>query len=179
MNDRLHEIIAQCAVIHKTNINENIIDDLDKIELVLEDVDSDVKEHYLTLLMQYYFQKNKIEQLKELLLHGFKFDLRFTDVVEAFMNLKDDEDNVIEFFEDSIVMLKDKILDSDLEQIYNYYHANLKYKNFIDEPINLIKKNRYVCAHAYKSGKDFAKFFINEDLLASLKRDMPFLLDKK
>lgn len=97
MDNRLHEIMAQCAIIHETNIKTNIIDDLDKIEENLSNGDSDVKEHYLTLLMQYYFQKNKLEQLKQLLLEGYKFDMRFIDIVEAFCHLKDDEDNVIEF----------------------------------------------------------------------------------
>ncbi|ADG93032.1 hypothetical protein Arnit_1374 [Arcobacter nitrofigilis DSM 7299] len=176
MDNRLHEIMAQCAIIHETNIKTNIIDDLDKIEENLSNGDSDVKEHYLTLLMQYYFQKNKLEQLKQLLLEGYKFDMRFIDIVEAFCHLKDDEDNVIEFFEDNVVMLKDSITDNDLKKMYEYYQSNLEYKNFIDEPLNLIKKNRYVCAQAYKSKEEFAKFFLNEDLLESLKRDMPFIL---
>jgi hypothetical protein len=176
MSERLHEVLAQCAVIHEDNINENIIDDLEKIEEKLDGVDSDVKEHYLTLLMQYYFQNNKIEQIKELLLQGFKFDMRFVDVVEAFCHLKDDEENVIEFFEDNVVMLKDSVTDDDLKKMYEYYQDNLEYKNFIEEPLNLIKRNRYICVHAYKSKAWFAKFFLNEDLLQSLERDMPFLL---
>ncbi len=176
MDDRLHEVIAKCAIIHETNIKTNIIDDLDKIVENLSEEDSDVKEHYLTLLMQYYFQKNKLEQLKQLLLDGYKFDMRFIDIVEAFCHLKDDEDNVIEFLEDNVVMLKDSITDNDLNKMYEYYQSNLEYKNFIDEPLNLIKKNRYVCAQAYKSKEEFAKFFLNEDLLESLKRDMPFIL---
>lgn len=177
MDDRLHEIIAQCAIIHENNINDNVIEDLDEIiENRLENVDDDIKEHYLKLLMQYYFQKNSLENLKELLLQGFRFDMRFVDVAEAFCHLKDDEDNVIEFLEDNVVMLKDNIKISDLKKIYDYYQSNIEYKNFIDESLFLIKKNRYVCATAYKSKEDFAKFFINEDLLESLKRDMPFLL---
>lgn len=176
MDDRLHEIIAQCAIIHESNINENIIDDLEKIEEKLSDGDNDIREHYLTLLMQYYFQNNKIEQLKQLLLQGFKFDMRFIDVVEAFCNLKDDEENVIEFLEDNVVMLKDNITNENLKKMYDYYQENLEYKNFIDEPLNLIKRNRYVCVHAFKSKEEFAKFFLNEDLLDSLQRDMPFLL---
>lgn len=176
MSDRLHEIIGQCAFIHETNIKEKIINDVEKIEIKIEKYDEDIKEHYFMLLMQYYFQNNNLEQLKNLLLKGFKFDLRFTDIVEAFLNLKDDEDNVIEFFEDNVVMLKDKIEIDDLKKIYNYYHENIKYKNFIDESLNLIKKNRYVCACAYKSKVEFSNFFINKDLLESIQRDLPFLL---
>jgi NDP-sugar pyrophosphorylase family protein len=176
MSERLHEILAQCATIHETNINTNIINDLEKVKENLSDVDSDIKEHYLVLLMQYYFQNNKIDQLKELLLDGFRFDMRFIDIVEAFCHLRDDEENVIEFLEDNVVMLKDIVTDEDLKKMYEYYHANLEYKNFIDEPLNLIKKNRYICVHAYKSKEKYAKFFLNQDLLESLKRDMPFLL---
>ena len=176
MDKRLHEIMAQCAIIHETNIKTNIIDDLDKIEENLSEGDSDVKDHYLSLLMQYYFQKNKLEQLKQLLLEGYKFDMRFIDVVEAFCHLKDDEDNVIEFLGDNVVMLKDSITDNDLKKMYDYYQSNLEYKNFIDESLDLIKKNRYVCAQSYKSKEEFTKFFLNEDLLESLKRDMPFIL---
>ncbi|RXJ82047.1 hypothetical protein [Arcobacter sp. F2176] len=176
MDKRLHEIMAQCAIIHETNIKTNIIDDLDKIEENLSEGDSDVKDHYLSLLMQYYFQKNKLEQLKQLLLEGYKFDMRFIDVVEAFCHLKDDEDNVIEFLGDNVVMLKDSITENDLRKMHEYYQSNLEYKNFIDESLDLIKKNRYVCAQAYKSKEEFAKFFLNEDLLESLKRDMPFIL---
>ncbi|PLY08958.1 MAG: hypothetical protein C0626_08025 [Arcobacter sp.] len=176
MDDRLHEIIARCAIIHETNINENIVDDLEKIEDKLSDEEDDIIEHYFTLLMQYYFQNNKVEQLKELLLKGFKFDMRFIDVVEAFCHLKDDEENVIEFLEDNVVMLKDNITNDNLKKMYEYYHENLEYKNFIEEPLNLIKRNRYVCVKAHKSKEEFAKFFLNEDLLESLQRDMPFLL---
>ena len=177
MNDRLHEVIAQCAVIHEHNINKNIIYDLNEVQDALNEYDSDVKEHYLTLLMQFYFQKNSLSNLQELLLQGFRFDMRFTDVVEAFCNLKDDEDNVIEFFEENVLMLRDKVTKDDLERIYNYYKQNEKYENFIKEPLEIIKRNRYVCAKAYKLGGDLASFFIIEDLLESLKRDMPFLLD--
>ena len=176
MSDRLHEIIAQCAVIHETNINEGIINDLYAIEERLDSVDDDIKDHYLTLLMQYYFQKNNIKQLQKLLLQGYRFDMRFSDIKEAFLHLKDDEENVIEFFEDNVVFLKDMVKDEELKQMYDYYHDNLEYKAFIDDALTLIKKNRYVCAHAYKSEEAYAKFFLNEDLLNALKRDMPYIL---
>lgn len=176
MSDRLHEIIAECAIIHDDVIKDDIIENLDLIEERLEEVDSDVREHYLTLLMQYYFQKNSLENLQNLLLQGFRFDMRFSDIAEAFCHLKDDEDNVIEFLEDNVVMLKDNINVDDLKKIYSYYTTHKEYENFISEPLSLIKKNRYVCAKAYKIKEEFAKLFINEDLLDSLKRDLPFLL---
>ena len=126
MNDRLHEIIAQCAVIHEDNLKDGIIKKLNKVETRLESYDEDVQEHYLTLLMQYYFQINHLKGLQKLLLQGFKFDLRFEDIKEAFIHIQEDEDNVIEFLEDAVVMLKDTIEDSELEEMYNYYFKNEK-----------------------------------------------------
>lgn len=177
MNDRLHEIIAQCAVIHETNLKEGIIKKLSKVEEKLEKVDDDVKEHYLKLLMQYYFQINHLKGLKKLLLQGFRFDLRFEDIKEAFIHIQEHEDNVIEFFEDAVVMLKDTINNNDLEKMYNYYQKHESYQHYLENALNFIKRNRYVCAHAYKSkDEQYASFFINDDLLESLKRDLPYLL---
>ena len=176
MNDRLHEIIAQCAVIHENNLKEGIIKNTEKVEEKLESVEEDVKEHYLKLLMQYYFQINHLEGLKELLLQGFRFDLRFEDIKEAFVHIQEHEDNVIEFFEDAVVMLKDTIRDDELKQMYDYYQKNESYQHYLDDALNLIKRNRYVCAYSFKSEEDFASFFVNEDLLESLKRDLPYLL---
>jgi len=175
MNDRLHEIIAQCAVIHDDNLKSGEIKKLKKVEEKLENFDDDVKEHYLKLLMQYYFQINHLKGLKKLLLQGFKFDLRFEDIKEAFIHIKEDEDNVIEFFEDSVVMLKDMVTDNLLEEMYRYYEKHENYQHYLEDALSFIKKNRYICAHAYQSKEDFATFFINEDLLESLKRDLPYL----
>ena len=91
-------------------------------------------------------------------------------------HIKDEEDNVIDFFEDNVVMLKDTVQDEDLKEMYDYYHDNVNIQPYLDEPLDLIKKNRYVCTHAFKSTSSYAKFFINEDLLNSLQRDLPFLL---
>ena len=176
MSDRLHEIIAQCAIIHEENLKTGIIKKLKTVETKLEEVDKDVKEHYLMLLMQYYFQINHLKGLKKLLLQGFKFDLRFEDIKEAFMHIKEHEDNVIEFFEDGVVMLKDSINDNQLQEMYNYYNSNASYQHYLEDALELIRKNRYVCAYAYKSKEDYCKFFINDDLLESLKRDLPYLL---
>jgi len=176
MNDRLHEILAQCSIIHQKNIDTGIIKDLDAIEETLSTQPEDVKEHYLKLLLQYYFQINYLEGVQALLLQGFKFDLRFDDIKEAFIHIDNGDENVIEFFEESIVMLKDTINDKDLLAIYNYYQDNKSYQPYLEEPLDYIRKNRYVCAHAYKVANDYVKFFLNGDLLDSLKRDMPFLL---
>lgn len=176
MNDRLHEIIAQCAVIHKKNISDGIIFDLKTIEEHLEDIDEDIQEHYLKLLMQYYFQQNFLKGLKKLLLQGFQFDLRFEDVKEAFIHIKEDEDNVIEFFEDTIVMLKDVVFDEYLKAMYEYYQNNETYQHYLEDALNILRRNRYICAHAYKSKEEYAKFFLNGDMLESLKRDLPYLL---
>lgn len=175
MKDRLHEIMAQCVVILEENISTGIIDNLYAIEEKLSNVDSDVKEHYLMLLLQYYFQKNNLENVQKLLLQGFKFEMRFSDIKEAFIHIKEDEDNVIEFFEDNVVMLRDIIQDEDLIDIYEYYHRNKKYQRYLEEPLALIRKNRYVCVHAYKHTIYCSDFFLNKDLLESLMRDMPFL----
>ena len=175
MSDRLHEIIAQIGVLHKDLLNSNKINDLLYVEETLKKYDTDVQEHYYGLLMQYYFQQNNLKNLQELLLEGFKFDLRFEDIKEAFIHIKEDEDNVIEFFEDSVVMLKDVVTDNLLEEMYRYYEKHENYQHYLEDALSFIKKNRYICAHAYQSKEDFATFFINEDLLESLKRDLPYL----
>ncbi len=85
MNDRLHEIIAEVGVIHKTLIEDKKIDDVEYVLDYIESFDDDVKEHYLTLLLQYYFQNNSIVNFKEILVLGYKFDLRMDDIKEAFL----------------------------------------------------------------------------------------------
>lgn len=174
MSDRLHEIIAQVAILHEHFENRNELHDLEKIEKRLEDAEDDVKEHYLTLLMQYYFQSNDLENLQALLLQGFRFDMRFDDIKEAFIHIQKEE-NVIEFLEDHVVMLKDEVEEAALEQMYTYYQKHPEFRDFLKTPLELIKKNRYVCVKAYKSQQDYAKFFLNDDLLKSLQEDMPFL----
>ena len=175
MNDRLHEIIAQCAVIHNTNIQDGIIKDLDEVEDRLNGIDSDVKEHYLTLLMQYYFQQNYRKGLEKLLLQGYKFELRFEDIKEAFLHITKDKECVIEFFEDHVVMLKDVVQDEDLKAMYDFYQSS-PLKDRLDESLVFIKKNRYVCAKAHKIQTVYSNFFVNEDLLELLQRDLPYLL---
>jgi len=176
MNDRLHEIIAQCAVIHDTNIKENIINDLDAIEDKLLNVDADIKEHYFVLLLQYFFQNNNVECSLKLLLKGVKFQMRFQDIKEAFVHITSGKENVIEFFEDNVVMLKDTIKDEELTSMYTYYIENEQNQVNLEQALVLIKKNRYVCAHVYKSTSEALSYFLNSDLLASLERDMPYLL---
>ena len=176
MDDRLHEVIAQCAVINETNIRENIINDLDAIEDKLSKLDSDIKTHYLTLLLQYYFQNNNVEGSQKLLLQGFKFDMRFQDIKEAFIHISSGTENIIEFFEDHVVMLKDVIQDEELISMYEYYMSNEDNQVNLEQALVLIKKNRYVCVHVHKSTTEQLSFFLNPDLLASLERDMPFLL---
>ena len=176
MQDRLHEIIAQCAMIHETNIATDIINDLDAIEEKLSNINSDIKEHYLTLLLQYYFQQNNLDCAQQLLLQGYKFEMRFCDIKEAFTHIVDQEENVIEFFEDNVVMLKDVIQDEDLIGIYEYYIRHENYRPYLENALLLIKKNRYVCTHAYKCRLDCSEFFLDEALLESLMRDLPFLL---
>lgn len=178
MSDRLHEIIGQIGVLHNTLIENGKINNSNEVFEVLEDYDIDVQEHYLNLLLQYYFQKNDITNLQEVLLVGAKFDMRFEDVKEAFLNIVSDEDNVIEFMQENVVFIKDNNIANNLEAMYEYYENNPSLRKNLDKSVELIKKNRYVCAFCYKNPETrYSKFFLNEDLLESLKRDLPYLLN--
>lgn len=178
MSDRLHEIIAEVAIIHKALIQTQKIDDIDYVLDYIEDYDSDIKEHYLSLLLQYYFQENSISNFKELLILGYKFDLRMDDVKKAFLHIKTNDENVIEFLEDNVVFFKDSNYEEPLMSMFSYYQkGDEELKIVLEQTVELIKRNRYVCAYAYKNkNKDFARFFLNEDLLESLKRDLPYIL---
>lgn len=177
MSDRLHEIIAEVGIIHKTLLTDEKIEDLDYVLEYIENYEDDVKEHYLVLLLQYYFQQNSIDNLKELLVLGYKFDLRMEDISKAFLNIKSNEENVIELLEDNVVFFKDSAYEEPLQIMYEYYVNNIDLQVILEETIELIKRNRYVCAYAYKNREsEFARFFLNEDLLESLERDLPYLL---
>lgn len=177
MGDRIHEIIGEIGIIHNTLIETNKILEAEEVFEFIEDYDTDVQEHYLNLLLQYYFQKNDLKNLKELLLVGAKFDIRFEDIKEAFLNIKSKDENVIEFLEDAVVFIKEKIQEEDLKDIYNYYKNNVEFQEFLNTTIELIKKNRYVCVYCFfNPDTQYGKFFLNEDLLISLKRDLPYLL---
>jgi len=178
MSDRLHEIIAEVGIIHKTLLETQKIDDIEYVLDYMEAYDSDVKDHYLTLLLQHYFQKNDINSFKELLLLGYKFDLRMDDIKKAFLNIKSNDENVIGLLEDNVVFFKDTNLEEPLKKMYKpYYIENEALQATLEETVELLKRNRYICAYAYKNRDyDFAKFFLNEDLLQSLKEDMPYLL---
>lgn len=178
MSDRLHEVIAQIGVIHRELIENKKIENANEVFEYIEDYDSDVKEHYLNLLLQYYFQKNDLTNLQELLLVGAKFDMRFEDVKEAFLNIKSNDENVIQFMEDSVVFIKDTELGINLQDMYTYYQNNKDIQVYLEEAIELIKRNRYVCAYCYKNSEvEYSNFFLNEDLLESLKRDLPYLIN--
>ena len=178
MNDRLHEIIAEVGIIHKMLLDENKLNDLDYIMDYIDVYDEDVKEHYLRLLLQYYFQNNSINNFKELLILGYKFDLRMEDIQEAFFHIHSNEENVIELLEDNVVFFKDSNYEAPLQKMFEYYQAcDEEQKVILEATLELIKRNRYVCAYAYKNKRyDFAQFFLNEDLLQSLQRDLPYLL---
>ena len=178
MSDRLHEIIAEVGIIHKTLLETQKIDDVEYVLDYIDTYESDVKEHYLTLLLQYYFQENDINSFKELLILGYKFDLRMEDIQKAFLNIKTNDENVIELLEDNVVFFKDTNYEEPLKTMFEYYkNGDEELQVILEETIELIKRNRYVCAYCFKNiDKDFAKFFLNEDLLESLKRDLPYLL---
>lgn len=178
MSDRLHEILGQIGVIHSELILSGKIKDADLVFEFLDSFESDVQEHYLNLLLQFYFQNNDLENLKKVLLVGAKFDMRFEDVKEAFLNIKSSGENVIEFMEENVVFLKDRVQEEHLKSMYEYYINNEEFQVFLEEAVELIKRNRYICAFCYKNiDSEYAKFFLNEDLLESLKRDLPYLLD--
>jgi len=178
MSDRLHEIIAEIGVLHNELIQNKKINDANEVFDYIEDLDSDVKDHYINLLLQYYFQENDLKNLQEVLLVGAKFDMRFEDVKNAFLNIKTSGENVIEFIEESVVFLKDTNLDKFLNEMYLYYINNKSLQVDLEAAVELIKRNRYVCAHCYKNDdKAYSVLFLNEDLLESLKRDLPYLLD--
>lgn len=177
MSDRLHEIIGEVAILHEELVKSHKIDDSSLVFEYLEEYDSDIKEHYLNLLLQYYFQKNDLNNLKEVLLVGAQFDMTFLDVKEAFLNIKSNEQNVIEFMEESVIFIKDSDIETNLSLILDYYNENPNLQVCLEQAIEIIKKNRYICAHCYKeSHMSYSKFFLNEDLLESLKRDLPYLL---
>ncbi|RXJ78093.1 hypothetical protein CRV03_03730 [Arcobacter sp. F155] len=177
MNDRLHEILGEIGIIHKSLLDNQKIDDVEYVLEYLDGFEDDVKDHYLKLLLQYYFQQNNLNNVKELLLLGYKFDLRMEDIKLAFLNIKSNEENVIDFLDDNVVFLKDSNMEEPLKKMYTYYMENEALQATLEETVELLKRNRYICAYAYKNRDyDFARFFLNEDLLQSLKEDMPYLL---
>ncbi|AXH15568.1 hypothetical protein CP985_13000 [Malaciobacter mytili LMG 24559] len=178
MSDRLHEIIGQIGVFHNEFIANGKIKDADIILDELSTQEEDLQEHYFKLLLQYYFQQNDIENVKKLLLAGYKFELRMEDIQEAFCNIKSGKENVIEFLDESVVFFKDTNFEKPLEVMYKYYNSNEENKVNLEHAINIIQKNRYICAFAYKNRtRDFAKLFLNEELCESLKRDLPYLFN--
>lgn len=177
MSDRLHEIMGEIGVLHNQLLENKKIENALEVLDFIKNYEIDVQKHYLNLLLQYYFQKNDLKNLKELLLVGAKFDIRFEDVKEAFLNIKSEDENVIEFMEDAVVFIKEKINEKDLKDIYTYYMNNVSLQESLNYSINLIKKNRYVCVHCFHNLQSvYGQFFLNEDLLESLKRDLPYLL---
>lgn len=177
MSDRLHEIIGQIGILHNQLLENKKIENANEVLEFIKNYDNDIQKHYLNLLLQYYFQQNDLKNLKELLLVGAKFDIRFEDVKEAFLNIKSKDENIIEFLEDAVIFIKEKINEDDLIDIYNYYKKNVQFQEFLNPTLEIIKKNRYVCVYCFNnSNNEYGKFFLNEDLLDSLKRDLPHLL---
>ena len=177
MSDRLHEIMGEIGILHNNLIENKKITNADEVLEYIKNYEKDVQNHYLNLLLQYYFQQNDLENFKKLLLVGAKFDMRFEDVKDAFLNINSKNENVINFMEDSIKFIKENIDKNHLEEMYNYYKNNPNFEDILTNTISLIKKNRYVCVCSFNN-KDskYAEFFLNEDLLESIKRDSPYLL---
>lgn len=178
MNNRLHEIMAEIAVFHNELLNNGKINNVDDVLDYIEEKEDDIKEHYLNLLLQYYFQKNSMKNFQAILLLGYKFDMRMDDIKEAFLHIESGNENVIEFMEDSVVFVKDTNMEEPIMSMYEYYQSNEQNRVNLEASLVIIRKNRYVCAYTYKNrDKEFARFFLNEDLLESLKRDLPYLLE--
>lgn len=172
------EVMQKIAFIHKQMIESEKIKSSQEVFKYIDDYDSDVKEHYLNKLSQYYFQKNDLKNLKDVLLIGAKFEMKFSDVQEAFLHIYSKEENVIEYMEEEVIFIKDSKIGDELQSMYDYYMKNEHLKEFLDEVVGIIKENRYVCAHCFKYNKSiYAKFFLDEELLDNLKRDMPYILE--
>ena len=59
---------------------------------------------------------------------------------------------------------------------YEYYENNPNLHDILGRVVELIRKNRYVCVTCAKNqNNEYEKFFLNKDLLESLKRDLPYL----
>ena len=178
MSDRLHEIMGQIGVLHNQLLENKKIKDSKEVLEFIKDYDIDIQKHYLNLLLQHYFQQNDLKNLKELLLVGAKFDIRFEDVKEAFLNIK--EESVIEFMEDAVIFIKEKINEKDLIDIYDYYKNNIQLQKKLNASLEIMKKNRYVCVYCFHNlNTEYGEFIVNKDLLESLKRDLPYLLKNK
>ena len=176
MSDRLHEIMGQIGILHNQLLENKKIKDSKEVLEFIKDYDMDIQKHYLNLLLQHYFQQNDLKNLKELLLVGAKFDIRFEDVKDAFLNIKSNDENVIEFMEDSVKFIKENIEIKHLKDIYEYYENNHNLHDILGRVVELIRKNRYVCVTCAKNqNNEYEKFFLNKDLLESLKRDLPYL----
>ena len=67
-----------------------------------------------------------------------------------------------------------------MKESKNYLLIMLYSFIFVMTPViylQIIKRNRYICAHCYKNqNAKYSEFFLNKDLLESLKRDLPYLL---
>lgn len=176
LNDRLHEIIGKIGILHNHLIENKKINNANEVLEYIKNYEKDVQNHYLNLLLQYYFQQNDLKNFKQLLLVGAKFDIRFEDVKDAFLNIKSKDENVIEFMEDSIKFIKENIDINHLKDIYEYYKNNPNLHDILESVIKLIRKNRYVCLICAKNpDSEYGEFFLNKDLLESLKRDLPYL----
>lgn len=177
MNERLHEIIVEISQIHKEILKQGLQSSVAQVEAFIKKRDADIKEHYLNLLMQYYFQNNDLKNLKELLLKGCRFSLRFNDIKEAFLHTQD-EGSVITFLDDNVVHLKDSVEAKDLQVMHKYFlEQDQEIQTYLLPSIELIRKNRMVCIlTAHYQHEPWAVFFFHKELYESIERDTPHLL---
>lgn len=178
MSIGLNKLILDINKIHKTLLIDKKIDNLDYVLEFIKDYDYEVREQYLNILIKYYFQQNQVKNFKELLTLGYSFDLTMEDIKLAFLNIKDNEENVIELYESNVVFFKDTNYSVPLRIIYDHYqNVDDDKKKVLDSTVNLLRKNQYISAFSYRNKNlDFGNFFLDEDIVALLKEDFPFLL---
>ena len=178
MSIGLSKLILDLNKIHKVLLIENKIDDLDYVFDYIKDYDYEVREQYLNILIKYYFQNNQVENFKELTSLGYKFDLKMDDIKLAFLSINDNEENVIQLYESDVVFFKDTNYSVPLRIIYDHYqNSDNNKKEILEETVSLLRKNQYISAFSYKNKElDFGKFFLDEDVISLLKKDLPFLL---
>lgn len=178
MSTKLNIVTSKISEIHEHLLNTKKINDLNYALTYVESYDDIVREHYLSILLKYYFHQNDIDNFKQLSSIGYKFDITMEDIEFAFLNITTEGENVIELQEESVLFFKDTNYRSSLKAIYEYYHhADDELKKTFDRVINLLKKNNYICAFCHMNRDlGFTSLFLDETLLSFLKKELPFLL---
>lgn len=178
MKQTAEEIIAKVAIVHKQLVESDKINDIENVFETIKEFHHEEQEYYLSYLFQYYFHNNDVKNLERILAVGIKYEVKFYDIAQAFVHIKKEGESVIELLEESILFIKDTNLEDELQSMYDYYMANESLRTILDDSLTIIKENRYVCVHCYKySMAEYSQFFLDKELLDSIKNDMPYLLN--